>query len=55
MHDIQRRNRALCERFYAELGKGIPIMQAYAIIGEQFYLSEERARKIIAQQRKWSK
>lgn len=55
MHDSKRRNKAMCERFYTALGKGMPIMQAYANVGEEFYLSEERVRKIIAQKHKWLK
>ena len=30
-------------------------MHAYAITGKEFYLSEERIRKIIAQKHNWAK
>ena len=48
MNDIERRNRAIRKHFYGLLGKGIPIMTAYAMIGQEFYLGEERIRQIVA-------
>lgn len=48
MIDIQRRNRAIRQYFYELLEKNIPIMLAYAMTGEKFYLGEERIRQIIA-------
>ena len=48
MHDIERRNRAIRKHFYDLLGTGLPIMVAYAITGQEFYLGEERIRQIVA-------
>ena len=55
MHDIQRRNQAIRQRYYELLRQGMPIMVAYAMTGREFYLSEERIRKIIAEKQKWSR
>ena len=51
MNDIQRRNREIRKHFYSLLGQGIPIMLAYAMTGQQFYLSEKRIRDIIAKRK----
>ena len=51
MHDIERRNRAIRKHFYDLLGRGLPIMVAYAMTGQQFYLSEKRIRDIIAKRK----
>lgn len=48
MHDIERRNRAIRKHFYDLLGTGLPIMVAYAMTGQEFYLGEERIRQIVA-------
>lgn len=48
MIDTQRRNRAIRQYFYELLDKHTPIMLAYTITGEKFYLGEERIRQIIA-------
>ena len=48
MTDQARRNKAIRKCFYEQLGKGMPIMVAYAMTGQQFYLSERRIREIIA-------
>jgi hypothetical protein len=48
MIDIQRRNKAIQQRFYELLGQGSPVMLAYAMTGKEFYLSEKRVRDIIA-------
>ena len=56
MIDIERRNKAIRKCFYEQLGKGRPIMEAYAMAGQCFYLSERRVREIIAEKRnKWRK
>ena len=51
VHDIDRRNRAIRHHFYDLLGRGLPIMVAYAMTGQQFYLSEKRIRDIIAKRK----
>ena len=51
MHNIQRRNQAIRQRFFEELGKGLPIMEAYAKVGHEFYLGERRVREIIAEKK----
>ena len=51
MNDIERRNRAIRKHFYDLLGRGLPIMVAYAMTGQQFYLSEKRIRDIIAKRK----
>ena len=51
MHNIQRRNQAIRQRFFEELGKGMPIMEAYAKVGHEFYLGERRVREIIAEKK----
>ena len=54
MIDIKRRNKAIREQFYELLGKDVPIMEAYAMTGQCFYLSERRVREIIAEKKnKW--
>ena len=47
MSDIQRRNQHIKQRFYQLVGKH-PIMEIYAQLGYEFYLSERRIREIIA-------
>ena len=51
MIDIQRRNKAIRKCFYEQLGKGMPVMELYVMIGKQFYLSEERVRQIVAKRK----
>ena len=51
MIDIQRRNKAIRKCFYEQLGKGMPVMELYLMIGKQFYLSEERVRQIVAKRK----
>ena len=51
MTDIQRRNREIRKCFYEHLGKGMPVMELYVLIGKQFYLSEERVRQIVAKRK----
>ena len=51
MYDIQRRNKAIREHFYEQIGKGLPIMVAYAKVGQAFYLGERRVREIIAEKK----
>ena len=53
MRAIEYRNKQLYLRFCEELGKR-PLMQIYSELGEEFYLSEERARKIVSGQRQTS-
>ena len=53
MHDIERRNRAIRKHFYDLLGTGLPIMVAYAMTGQEFYLGEERIRQIVAKRNCW--
>ena len=43
MHDIERRNRAICKYFLDQVGKGLPIMLAYVMTGEAFFQSEARS------------
>jgi hypothetical protein len=50
MH-LQRRNTAIRQHFYSLLQQGIPVMLAYAMTGNQFYLSEERVRQIVAKRK----
>ena len=52
---IQTRNKAICQRYFQLISQKVPTMHAYAITGKEFYLSEERIRKIIAQKHKWAK
>jgi DNA polymerase III delta subunit len=52
---IQIRNKAICQRYFQLISQKVPTMHAYAITGKEFYLSEERIRKIIAQKHKWAK
>ena len=51
MIDQERRNKEIRKCFYEQLGKGLPIMVAYAITGRAFYLSEKRIRDIIAKRK----
>ena len=51
MIDQERRNNAIRKCFYEQLGKGLPIMEAYSMTGKQFYLSEERVRQIVAKRK----
>ena len=48
------RNKAIRERYYQLVRDGTPFMVAYAMTGREFYLSDERVRKIIAKKNKWS-
>jgi DNA polymerase III delta subunit len=51
MIDQERRNEAIRKCFYEQLGKGMPIMEAYSLTGQRFYLSEERVRQIVAKRK----
>ena len=44
----ERRNKAICQAFYTLLRQGMPAMRAYATVGEQYWLSENHIRRIIA-------
>ncbi|MBR5828404.1 MAG: hypothetical protein IKY49_04125 [Paludibacteraceae bacterium] len=48
MHDIQRRNKAIRQRYFDLVGQKVPIMLAYTMTGKEFYLSERRVREIIS-------
>ena len=48
MHDIQRRNEAIRQRYFDLVGQKVPIMLAYTMTGKEFYLSERRVREIIS-------
>ena len=50
MH-IQRRNREIRLHFYDLLKQGVPVMLAYTMTGDRFYLSEERVRQIVAKRK----
>ena len=51
MTDQARRNKAIRKCFYEQLGKGMPVMELYVMIGKQFYLSEQRVRQIVAKRK----
>ena len=51
MTDQARRNKAIRKCFHEQLGKGMPVMELYVMIGKQFYLSEERVRQIVAKRK----
>jgi hypothetical protein len=50
MH-LQHRNRVLRLHFYDLLKQGVPVMLAYTMTGDRFYLSEERVRQIVAKRK----
>ena len=51
MIDQARRKNERRKCFYEQLGKGLPVMELYVMIGKQFYLSEERVRQIVAKRK----
>lgn len=44
----QLRNHAIRRRFYQLLRENVPRMNAYIRVGNEFFLSDERVRKIVS-------
>lgn len=55
MTNKQARYLAMRQTFDNYLRQGMPTMLAYMKTGQDFFLSEERVRKILAQNNNWSK
>ncbi len=51
-YQLQQRNTAVRNAFYRYLQEGMPIMLAYAHVAEDYYLSEEYIRQIVAKRTK---
>ena len=49
---IEWRNKEIYAEYIAHLRNSMPIMMAYAILANNFDLSEESIRKIVAEQSK---
>ena len=49
---LQWRNRQIYADYTAHLRNGMPIMLIYATLGNQYDLSEQRIREIVASQAK---
>ena len=43
----KRRNAAICERVRELCGQGLPVMDIYAKVGEEFWLEENTIRNIV--------
>jgi len=43
----KRRNAAICKRVRELCGQGIPVMDIYAKVGEEFWLEETTIRQIV--------
>ncbi len=49
---LQWRNREIYAQYCAHLRNGLPVMDIYATLGNQYDLSEQRIREIVAEQAK---
>ena len=48
-YQLQQRNTAVRNTFFHYIQTGMPYMDAYAQTGQDFFLSEEYVRKIVAE------
>ena len=48
----ERRNAAICKRVDELCGTGLPVMEIYAKVGEEFWLDETTVRNIFAKFKK---
>ena len=49
---LQWRNQEIYAQYCAHLRNGLPVMDIYATLGNQYDLSEQRIREIVAEQAK---